>query len=179
MKSAINFYSNVLFFRSCSSSRSIKRKRFDDEIVQYSIGIQSGQVNRIGRSRRQSIASANTPTTSTASSSVIPQLLKTPEPTPPLTSPIQTNAIIEPPVLEPVQSNPIQPCIASPTQQLVVNTNPNTKPITDSVAMIPQSPSIQSPIAVAPAPLTTVAAAAVTTNTVASPAPGEIVILLT
>lgn len=39
---------------ACSSQRSIKRKRFDDEIVQYSIGAQSTQLARI-RSRRQSI----------------------------------------------------------------------------------------------------------------------------
>lgn len=38
----------------CSSQRSIKRKRFDDEIVQYSIGAQSSQLARI-RSRRQSL----------------------------------------------------------------------------------------------------------------------------
>lgn len=40
---------------NCSSSRSIKRKRFDDEIVEYSLGLPPAQVNRIGgRSRTQS-----------------------------------------------------------------------------------------------------------------------------
>lgn len=38
-----------------SSSRSIKRKRFDDEIVEYSLGLPPAQFNRIGgRSRTQS-----------------------------------------------------------------------------------------------------------------------------
>lgn len=37
-----------------SSSRSIKRKRFDDEIVEYSIGIPQSQQSRFGRPRTQS-----------------------------------------------------------------------------------------------------------------------------
>lgn len=57
-----------------SSQRSIKRKRFDDEIVQYSIGAQSAQLARI-RSRRQSQASSNPPQTSATSPAS-----KTPEP---------------------------------------------------------------------------------------------------
>ncbi|XP_055321902.1 microspherule protein 1 isoform X2 [Sitodiplosis mosellana] len=84
-----------------SSQRSIKRKRFDDEIVQYSIGVPSAQVNRIGRSRRQSVASAaNTSTTSTPPSTTTtttssPQALKTPEPVTPVvpTTPQTTTTI--------------------------------------------------------------------------------------
>lgn len=41
-------------FSSPSSSRSIKRKRFDDEIVGYSLGIQPTQMNKFNRSRTQS-----------------------------------------------------------------------------------------------------------------------------
>lgn len=41
-------------FSCCSSSRSIKRKRFDDEIVEYSLGIPPTQINRVGRSRTAS-----------------------------------------------------------------------------------------------------------------------------
>ncbi|XP_055911268.1 microspherule protein 1 [Eupeodes corollae] len=37
-----------------SSSRSIKRKRFDDEIVEYSIGFPQSQQSRFGRPRTQS-----------------------------------------------------------------------------------------------------------------------------
>lgn len=48
------FIINCICFYFCSSQRSIKRKRFDDEIVTYSLGIQPGQVNRVGRARRQS-----------------------------------------------------------------------------------------------------------------------------
>ncbi|XP_055688130.1 microspherule protein 1 isoform X2 [Lutzomyia longipalpis] len=37
-----------------SSSRSIKRKRFDDEIVEYSLGLTPTQMNRVARARTQS-----------------------------------------------------------------------------------------------------------------------------
>ncbi|XP_055840639.1 microspherule protein 1 [Episyrphus balteatus] len=55
-----------------SSSRSIKRKRFDDEIVEYSIGFPQSQQSRFGRPRTQSqsyvttVASQVDPTTATA-----------------------------------------------------------------------------------------------------------------
>lgn len=48
------YYEYFFFLQFCSSQRSIKRKRFDDEIVTYSLGLQPGQVNRVGRARRQS-----------------------------------------------------------------------------------------------------------------------------
>lgn len=40
-----------MFFLPRSSSRSIKRKRFDDEIVEYSLGLQQAQIKGVGRSR--------------------------------------------------------------------------------------------------------------------------------
>lgn len=152
----------------CSSSRSIKRKRFDDEIVQYSIGIQSGQVNRIGRFRRQSVASVNTPTASTASTAstpASPQVLKTSEATVSITTPVSTTAIIETPIREPaVKINPVPPCTLSPTQEAIVCTNPVPVPTINSAPMIPQSPSTQSQIL----------SAGTTANSVVSSIPGEL-----
>ncbi|XP_059618576.1 microspherule protein 1 [Phlebotomus argentipes] len=46
-----------------SSSRSIKRKRFDDEIVEYSLGLTPTQINRVARSRTQSQSYVVPPTT--------------------------------------------------------------------------------------------------------------------
>lgn len=44
----------INIFVCYSSSRSIKRKRFDDEIVEYSLGIPPAQISRVGRSRTTS-----------------------------------------------------------------------------------------------------------------------------
>lgn len=149
----------------CSSSRSIKRKRFDDEIVQYSIGIQSGQVNRIGRFRRQSVASVNTSTASTASTPASPQVLQTSEVTVSITTPVSTTSIIETPIREPaVKINPVPPCSLSPTQHAIVCTNPVYVPTINSAQMIPQSPSTQSPIL----------SVGTTANSVVSSIPGQL-----
>lgn len=75
------------FFVIYSSSRSIKRKRFDDEIVQYSLGIPPAQLNRsTARTRTTSQTlvaaspntTASTPTTVAISSAAAPVNIPTP-----------------------------------------------------------------------------------------------------
>lgn len=51
------------FFKNCSSSRSIKRKKFDDELVQYSSRIDSNSTptpsgSKSSRTRTQSLTTA-------------------------------------------------------------------------------------------------------------------------
>lgn len=95
-----SIYYGYFSLQFCSSQRSIKRKRFDDEIVTYSLGIQPGLVNRVGRARRQSqtfvVASPSNVSTTTAvntppqlvSASVFTETVVAPS-TPQLTSAIE------------------------------------------------------------------------------------------
>lgn len=145
-----------------SSQRSIKRKRFDDEIIQYSVGVPSAQVNRI-RSRRQSQASANSPNTSIAvTTTVTPPALSTPEPFPAVTTtPPQITSISEPPVHEPAKASELLlQNNVSPPHQVSTNTTPVSSPTVNSAPMIPQTPSIPASTA--------------TPTAVASPAPRKL-----
>ncbi|GAB0096184.1 Microspherule protein 1 [Sergentomyia squamirostris] len=80
-----------------SSSRSIKRKRFDDEIVEYSLGLTPTQMNRVARARTQS------------QSYVVPA-------TPPSTSYVEVTTAPPPPATVVNPGTPLLPTVASVTQ---------------------------------------------------------------
>ncbi|XP_055703053.1 microspherule protein 1 isoform X2 [Phlebotomus papatasi] len=69
-----------------SSSRSIKRKRFDDEIVEYSLGLTPTQINRVARTRTQS-QSFIVPTTSSCTE-IVPSLISVVTPVASVAAPI-------------------------------------------------------------------------------------------
>ncbi|XP_031618464.1 microspherule protein 1 [Contarinia nasturtii] len=125
-----------------SSSRSIKRKRFDDEIVQYSIGVPSTQINRIGRSRRQSTASAaNTLSTSTVPSTISsPQAHKISNETAVTVATIpQTTTITVPPV---TTTTTATTAAAVSSASIIAATSPTTTTTTPSA----EPPLIREPI---------------------------------
>lgn len=99
----------MLCFQYNSSSRSKKRKRFDDEIVEYSLGIPPTQLNRMGgrsRTQSQSFSSSTYPASEVIQSPVMP--ISPPPPVP-------TTSIAQP--------NPA----ATLLQQITSNANVNDK----------------------------------------------------
>lgn len=128
--------SNINLRSNCSSSRSIKRKRFDDEIVEYSLGLPPAQVSRVVRSRTHSQTVA-----STASVTAV-------QPTPP----IQTSAYTFP---EPVAAtSTVTARVTSPsieTPSIDVNAlAANTSPTIPATIVVPTSPSVVVPPAPEP-----------------------------
>lgn len=108
-----------------SSSRSIKRKRFDDEIVEYSLGLAQAQLKNAGRSRTLSqsfiFGSPNTTAAPTPvpSVSVSPTNLEQPASAPvPQISPAITTL--------PIMSHS-STVAANPTSTLVHHINPNVE----------------------------------------------------
>ncbi|XP_058831498.1 microspherule protein 1 [Topomyia yanbarensis] len=115
-----------------SSSRSIKRKRFDDEIVEYSLGLQQPQLKGVGRPRTisQSLpfgASTSIPSVTTqavppvsVSPTIVEQTLVAPAPLTPLTALVTPSPMPLPP---PAVPNPA----TSLLQQLNSNASVNEK----------------------------------------------------
>lgn len=88
-----------------SSSRSIKRKRFDDEIVEYSLGLPQAQLKNVGRSRTlsQSLPFGGSPG--------IPGVPITPQLVPPISD--SPSSIVEQPLLSvPVPQIPLAAVVA-------------------------------------------------------------------
>lgn len=113
-----------------SSSRSIKRKRFDDEIVEYSLGIPPTQMNRIGRSRTQSQSYITTFA----------------EPTTPLVTPPISLQSSAPLALSSSQSVSPQQTITSTSVISVVPVPPKSVQPTVISSIIPQVAAISLPI---------------------------------
>ncbi|XP_065087257.1 microspherule protein 1 [Ochlerotatus camptorhynchus] len=114
-----------------SSSRSIKRKRFDDEIVEYSLGLPQAQIKNIGRSRTLSqslpfgspgvpIATPQIVPPVSVSPTIVDQPLAVPVPQTALTAVITPQPMPLPP---PVVPNPA----TSLFQQLNSNASVNEK----------------------------------------------------
>ena len=62
----------TFFFDLCSSSRSIKRRRFDDELVESSLGTSGNLASKMARTRTQSTSSPGLSQYSTTYNSRIP-----------------------------------------------------------------------------------------------------------
>lgn len=118
------------FLRNFSSSRSIKRKRFDDEIVQYSLGMQPGQLNRVGRARRQSQTfAAASPSTANA--------------TPTVTSPSQTSNVYA--FTEPIASATTpQSTVSAELPAIEIKTEPTHAPNNIPIASSPPAQIVAS-----------------------------------
>lgn len=114
---------------NCSSSRSIKRKRFDDEIVEYSLGLPPAQVSRNVRTRTHS--------QTIASAASIPAAQSTP--------PTQTPTYTFPEPAATVSS--VSATVASPTREI---------PSIDANAIAANtSPTIPAAIIATPPPIAT------------------------
>lgn len=100
-----------------SSNRSIKRKRFDDEIVEYSLGIPPTQFNRVGRARTQSQTYLNTNYIIESPSATITSIISPPPPPSPL-QPVATTSIaaqIPAPAPFAASTSPTPPIVQQPT----------------------------------------------------------------
>jgi len=67
----ISFRVDILF-EICSSSRSIKRRRFDDELVESSLGTSGNLASKMARTRMQSTSSPGLSQYNTTYSSRVP-----------------------------------------------------------------------------------------------------------
>lgn len=142
----------MLILYLCSSQRSIKRKRFDDEIVQYS---QSPQLARI-RSRRQSLVLTQPKEGGTTPVS------ETPETLPASVIPSQTlvNTNCEPKIVDSVKS------VESLNQNIVpLPTSPITTVTANSIATVTAPPPTTAAVAVATATVVAATAIVATTST--------------
>ncbi|KXJ68971.1 hypothetical protein RP20_CCG000783 [Aedes albopictus] len=101
-----------------SSSRSIKRKRFDDEIVEYSLGLQQAQLKNIGRTRT---LSQTLPLF--GGSPGIPGVSATPQPIPPVS--VSPSIVVEQPLSVPVVQTPLAAVVAPPAMPLPPPVVPN------------------------------------------------------
>lgn len=122
-----------------SSSRSIKRKRFDDEIVEYSLGLPPAQVSRVARSRTHSQTVPSTTSVTVAQSTPPTQVpaYTFPEPT---VTPCTVTAAVATPTSEipSIDVNPLgtvtppavpAAIIAAPPPVVVSPTPEVTKPL--------------------------------------------------
>lgn len=137
-----------------SSSRSIKRKRFDDEIVEYSLGLPPAQLSRMGRSRTASQTYVtSTPTTPQPQTSAqSPSFQETPTATVAASTPVTTSppaAVVPSPpaaVNTPVPVAQLPPPLPPPqpvVAPVVVPTTPATPVVTTPFPVVPGTSNIR------------------------------------